>query len=66
MQEPIKLSKEMKLFFLEILRFGVITPEQAAKIMELLNCPQINVYVDGKRLDVSMGKMENKIVCCKK
>lgn len=50
MQEPIKLSKEMKLFFLEILRFGVITPEQAAKIMELLDCPQINVYMDGKPL----------------
>lgn len=47
MQEPITLTKEMKLFFLEILRAGVILPEQAAKIMELLNCPQVNVYVDG-------------------
>lgn len=56
MQEHKRLTKEMKLFFLEILRSGVITPEQAAKIMELLDCPQINVYMDGKLLSLSIAK----------
>lgn len=50
MDEPIKLNKDSKLYLLEIIRSGEIKSDQVVKIMELLNSPQINIYVDGEAL----------------
>ncbi len=58
MQEPIKLTKEMKILFLEILRSGVIMPDQAAKVMDLMNCPQLKLYMDGKPLYLQNQRKE--------
>lgn len=56
----IKLTKESKLFLLEIIRSGEVTTDQVTKIMELLKHPQINVFMDGRNISLDIGKRGNQ------
>jgi len=61
MKEPIILTKELKLFFLDILRSGEITADQVASILDLIGHPQINVSIDGKLLSATLKSVKEPI-----